>query len=273
MTAGAAASTNRSSRCRKRSPIDRDKGMAMHTRRITKLDLGIDAFVCCRIHAKSDRDDKVPLALGSATGLTSMVDISIRGPGQVRTASHLEGLMYKCTPLVAVVFGSALFGADLPTGEDLFRAIEKSDTGAVRRLLDRGVNANVQDADGTPALMVATLFAGSDCARLLLDRGANPNVANRVGATALMWAIPDTAKVKLLLTHGADVNARSTNLQRTPLLIAASYPGTVEILRLLLDKGADIHAKDRNQIHALGRATLSADVAVVRFLVESGCLT
>jgi hypothetical protein len=55
------------------------------------------------------------------------------------------------------------------------------------------------------------------------------------------------------------------------LLVAASYPGSTEVLRLLLEHGADIHAKDRSGMHALGRAAVSADVDVVRFLVEHGC--
>ena len=154
--------------------------------------------------------------------------------------------------------------ADAP----LFQAIQKNDEAAVKRVL---TDANAQDAEGTPALMAAVLYASADCVKLLLDHGADANARNAAGATALMWATPDLAKVKLLVAAGADVNARSTNLQRTPLLIAASYPGSVEVLRVLLDHGADIHAKDRNGVHALGRATLSADVGVVRFLVEHGC--
>jgi ankyrin repeat protein len=173
--------------------------------------------------------------------------------------------------LLGFLFGFRLFGVEEPSAEPLFQAIQKADTAAVKRLLGRGVSPNVQDAEGTPALMAAALYADADCVRALLEGGANPNAANAAGATALMWAIPDVAKVKLLLAHGADVNARSTRLQRTPLLVAASYPGTVEILQLLLEKGADIHARDRGKTHALGRATLTADVAVVRFLVEHGC--
>ena len=126
------------------------------------------------------------------------------------------------------------------------------------------------DADGTPALMAATLYGGTDSIQLLLDAGANPNTANAAGATPLIWAVPDLAKVRLLISHGADVNARSINLQRTPLLIAARYPGSTEVLRLLLDKGADLHAKDRNGATALGLAATYADVTVVRFLVEHG---
>jgi ankyrin repeat protein len=172
---------------------------------------------------------------------------------------------------LALVFASALCAAETPPAEPLFQALQKSDATAVKQLLARGVDANSRDAGGTPALMAAVLYGGADSVKLLLDRGADPNATNTAGATALMWAVPDLAKSRLLIASGADINARSKNTQRTPLLIAASYPGSVPVLQLLLDHGADIHAKDRVGVHALGRATLSADVGVVRFLIEHGC--
>src|SRR5215475_11186305 len=106
----------------------------------------------------------------------------------------------------------AVFG--LQAAEPLFDAIRRADTAAVKRLLDRGISADSRDADGVPALMAATLFARADCVALLLDRGASPNAATGDGATALMWAIPDLEKARLLLSHKADVNAKSTNLGR-----------------------------------------------------------
>ena len=172
--------------------------------------------------------------------------------------------------IVALLLASGLSVAQTPGEAPLFLAIRKADTVAAKRLLDQGVRADSKDSEGTPALMAATLYSSADLVKLLLDRGANPNVTNAVGATPLMWAIPDLAKVKALLEHGADVNAKSKNLGRTPLLVAASYPGSVEVLKLLLSKGADLHAKDDARMHALGRAVVSSDVSVVRFLVESG---
>ncbi len=154
--------------------------------------------------------------------------------------------------------------------QPLFDAIQRADTSAVKRLLAGGVSADSRDADGVPALMSAALFARVDCVRLLLDRGADPDAATKTGATALMWAVPDLEKVRLLVEHGANVNARSNNLGRTPLLIAAGYPGSTDTLRVLLDKGADLRAKDKNGEHALHKASSSADVEVVRFLVERG---
>jgi ankyrin repeat protein len=151
----------------------------------------------------------------------------------------------------------------------LFSAIQRGAVGDVERLLKSGVSANAVNADGTPAVMTATLFGNARMVELLLDHGADPNRPGPSGTTALMWAAPDLAKVSLLLTHGADVNARSET-GRTALLVAASYPGTVDLLRLLLDRGADLRAQDRGGATALALAVRSADSGVVRFLVEKG---
>src|SRR5215831_4020678 len=182
-----------------------------------------------------------------------------------------EDRMSYIRTLLILLAGLRLFGAGQSSTESLFRAIQTADNAAVKRLLNAGIDANAKDPDGTPALMAATLFADAQAIQLLLDRGADPNATNGVGATALMWAVPDLEKTKLLVARGADVSARSANLQRTPLLVAASYPGSVAVLQFLLDKGADLHARDRAGTDALGRAARSADLETVRFLVERGC--
>ena len=172
---------------------------------------------------------------------------------------------------LALAVTAGLLAAELPAADPIFQAIQRNDLAVVKRALDRGANPNARDADDTPALMDAILHGNPALVKLMLDRGADANSSNKNGMTALMWAVPDAAKMKLLLAAGANPNARSTTQQRTPLLVAASFPGSIPALQLLLDHGADIHAKDRTGVHALGRAALSADVDVFRFLVDHGC--
>ena len=151
----------------------------------------------------------------------------------------------------------------------LFAAIRRGSVADTDRLLKAGASPNIVDADGTPALMAATLFGDTALVKLLIERGADPNRTGAGGTTALMWAVPNVEKVRVLLEHGANVNARSET-DRTAFLVAASYPRTVDVLRLLLDRGADIRAQDRANATALALAVRSADVDVVRFLVERG---
>jgi ankyrin repeat protein len=153
--------------------------------------------------------------------------------------------------------------------EALFGAIHRGAVGEVEHLLKSGADANVADAEGTPALIAATLFANARMVDLLLQHGADPNRAGAGSTTPLMSAVPDLEKVRLLLARGANVNARSQT-ERTALLVAASYPGTTEVLRLLLDRGADLRAQDQGGATAMALAVRSADIEVIRYLAQKG---
>ena len=65
----------------------------------------------------------------------------------------------------------AAVSAQTDTSRDaLFAAIQRGASGDVERLLASGVSPNVVDAEGTPALMAATLFADAETVELLLKR-------------------------------------------------------------------------------------------------------
>jgi ankyrin repeat protein len=151
----------------------------------------------------------------------------------------------------------------------LFAALRGGRDADVARILDAGADANAVDAEGTPAVMVATLFGNARIVERVLARGADPNRPDAAGATALMWAVPDLTKMRALLARRANVNAKSAT-ERTALLVAASYPNTVPALRLLLESGADLRAQDRGGATALTLATRSSDAAVVQFLSDRG---
>ena len=74
----------------------------------------------------------------------------------------------------------------------------------------------------------------------LLRSNANPNVHDYRGWYAMHWASQEGCDkiVKLLIEHGADVNAQTVVEGITPLMQAAGG-GHVEVVRILLAAGAD----------------------------------
>jgi ankyrin repeat protein len=90
-----------------------------------------------------------------------------------------------------------------------------------------------------------------------------------IAGTPLCMAISkgDVATVKKFVEYGADVNERSNDM--TPLMMAARY-NNVEILELLISKGARIDAKTENGLTALQYATLSNAKEAEAFLRQKG---
>jgi ankyrin repeat protein len=172
----------------------------------------------------------------------------------------------------------------------------------IRKLLDAGVDANNANPGGETALMTASRSGSAEAVKLLLDRGANANAKDAVHAqTALMWAVlenhPDV--VKLLIAGGADVNAHTTVTlpkgeyvparaggasgngiirQRAlptadggmTALLFAIRDGNVDMMRLLLDHGADLAQGSGNHTTPLIIALLNGQVGIASELLEKG---
>lgn len=82
-------------------------------------------------------------------------------------------------------------------------------------------------------------FKHYDTAKFLLQRGMDPNHMNWHRFTLLhhFAAIGDVAKVKLLLDHGADIDAVDEEYRLTPAGIAARR-GHSSVVQVLLERGA-----------------------------------
>src|ERR1700722_1099191 len=134
----------------------------------------------------------------------------------------------------------ALSGETPPPPPDAFAgqmmdALREGNRQAFQKLLrDQRGHIDKQGPGGSTPLMYAALYGDLDSARQLLQDGADPNIQNEAGATALMWATDSLEMVSLLVEHGANVNAKSTD-SRTPLLIAYGRFGAGPGLKYLLD--------------------------------------
>lgn len=118
----------------------------------------------------------------------------------------------------------------------------------------------------TPVIDAARAGDTSELERLL-SAGADPN--QRAGVnnwTPLMHAIhkDQTESVRVLLRHGADVNAPMAH-HSNALIMAAGY-GYAQIVRLLLDAGADPMHRDQDGINALS-AAVGGTMDIDRFTV------
>ena len=174
----------------------------------------------------------------------------------------------------------------LTTPERFFRAIDIDYADGVADLLAHGVDPNLRNAKGQPALtfalfdqslaaakvlwnakgvdldarnnadetplMMAALRAEEDAAEALLARGAS---LQKTGWTPLHYAATggDAKIVKLFLAKGAAIEARSPN-NSTPLMMAARY-GSDEAVDALLAAGADRSAKNDLGMDAAAFAT------------------
>lgn len=165
-------------------------------------------------------------------------------------------------------------------------AARQGDIESTKLLLAAKVDINQTSAGGWTPLLTATKNGFYKLGKYLLELGADPNIANAGGWTPLYAAtdnrnvdggdyptrkpdMNDLEYIKLLLAHGANVNARaSTSRERrttftgqwwsddgaTPF-VRAAYSGDLTLMRLLLEHGADPKIATRKNVTAVAVAS------------------
>ena len=165
-------------------------------------------------------------------------------------------------PLFALIFlaPAGLFAGD---SRALLVAIRAGDHAQIQKLLRAGADANATDGDGTTALMHSVIESDATMMTLLLKSEANVNAKNAFGSTALMYAAVNLDKTRLLVDRGADVKARNRS-GATPMSVAVTTFGSTPVLKLLVAKGAQ--PEDRLMVAAAQKGDLGA----IRYLLSIG---
>jgi ankyrin repeat protein len=154
----------------------------------------------------------------------------------------------------------------------LHYAAREGHTDVVTALLASGAHINQPESNGVQPLLIAILNDHADTARYLIEHGAAVNADDWYGRTPL-WAAVDSRNVEL----DGEINAQT-----------ADRAGELELIKLLLAKGANPNARVREYVPTrmwlmqggslswvdftgqtpFLRAALSGDVTTMRLLLD-----
>ncbi|XP_068160854.1 ankyrin-3-like [Antennarius striatus] len=191
------------------------------------------------------------------------------------TALHIASLAGQTEVVKELVTHSANVNAQSQNGfTPLYMAAQENHMDVVQYLLDNGSSQSIATEDGFTPLAVALQQGHDQVVSLLLENDTKGKV--RLPALHIAARKDDTKAAALLLQndHNADVESkmmvnRTTESGFTPLHIAAHY-GNINVATLLLNRGAAVDFKARNDITPLHVASKRGNSNMVRLLVERG---
>jgi ankyrin repeat protein len=193
------------------------------------------------------------------TGDKTLVESILSEDHQLASAKNENGV---CAVLMSIYLGRAEIRDVLLRHGAMLQVPEAAAVGSIPRLKElleqNPSSVNNYSSDGFPAIALACVFGQLEAAQLLASHGADLRAAatNGSGYNALTGAVASghTEVVKWLLENGADANYRY-GAGYSPLLTAAAN-GHLAIVKLLLSHGADRNATTNDGKSA---AQLAAD--------------
>lgn len=160
-------------------------------------------------------------------------------------------------------------------GQALIQAAERGDVAALDRLIAAGAALEARDGRGRTALLAATHANQVEAARRLMAAGADVNAKDAIQDSPFLYAGAEGRLeiLRLTLAHGADLG--SVNRFGGTALIPAAHHGHVDTVRLLLATKIAVDHVNRLGWTALLETVILGDggprhVEILKLLLESG---
>lgn len=162
-------------------------------------------------------------------------------------------------------------GASHNQSTPLGTAIRYQHPEIIRLLVEAGANVNQEDNRGRSLLMQAIINRKPEMAAILLELGADPGWVDRNNKDALDYLFsrkqPDQEIANLLIDAGANINrVRGAG----SLLQMACDSNDLQLVRSLLDKGAEPNIADPLGRTPLFTAVSAGNQEMVKLLVDGG---
>jgi len=161
------------------------------------------------------------------------------------------------------------------TQNRLLAAAAQNQSEIVQQLIAAGVNIETRDAQGRTALLLATHHNAVEAARILIESGSDVNAMDNISDSPYLYAGAEghLEILRMTLEHGADL--ASVNRYGGTALIPAAHHGHIETVRELLQTATDIDHVNNLGWTALLEAVILGDggpiyIEIVKLLLEAG---
>lgn len=180
----------------------------------------------------------------------------------------------------------------------MITAVQSGDLPQIQTLLAANPKlANATGQSGVSAVLMATYYGQKEAAQALMAGGAELGIfeaaatgrLDKVQEWVAEWEplkdetnvdgfyplglagfLGHEATALWLIEKGANVNQVARNRQRVRPIHATAANGNLTVLKALLDKGADVNAKQEGDFTALHEAAHTGNLAMAQLLLEYG---